>query len=75
MWGGAITRLQLRQTISRLRKLDELPGVPSENLAVPEVEERVLREGGLNVEQLENEKFIREMNEKELQTFKEYQKI
>jgi hypothetical protein len=39
MWGGAITRLQLQQTISRLRKLDELPEVPSENLAVPEVDQ------------------------------------
>ena len=36
MWGGAITRLQLQQTISRLRKLDELPEGPRENLAVPE---------------------------------------
>jgi hypothetical protein len=45
MWGGAITRLQLQQTISRLRKLDELPEVPSENLAVPEVDQtRHLRE-------------------------------
>jgi hypothetical protein len=35
MWGGAITRLQLQQTISRLQKLDELPEVPRENLAVP----------------------------------------
>jgi hypothetical protein len=39
MWGGAITRLQLQQTISRLRKLDQLPEVPSENLAVPEVDQ------------------------------------
>jgi hypothetical protein len=39
MWGGAITRLQLQQTISHLRKLDELPEVPSENLAVPEVDQ------------------------------------
>jgi hypothetical protein len=39
MWGGAITRLQLQQTISRLRKLDELPEVPSENLAVLEVDQ------------------------------------
>jgi hypothetical protein len=39
MWGGAITRLQLQQTISRLRKLDELAEVPSENLAVPEVDQ------------------------------------
>ncbi len=37
MWGGAITSLQLQQTISRFRKLDELPEVPSENLAVLEV--------------------------------------
>jgi hypothetical protein len=29
----------LQQTISRLRKLDELPEVPSENLAVPEVDQ------------------------------------
>jgi len=32
-----------------------------------------LREGNLNDEELENEKFIREMNEKELQTFRDYQ--
>jgi hypothetical protein len=31
-----------------------------------------LRGGDLNDEELENEKFIREMNEKELQTFREY---
>ena len=37
MWGGAITRLELQQTISYLRKLDQLPEVPSENLTVPEV--------------------------------------
>ena len=36
-------------------------------------EERELREGNLNDEELENEKFIREMNEKELQTFRDYQ--
>ena len=36
-------------------------------------EERELREGDLNNEELENEKFIREMNEKELQMFREYQ--
>jgi hypothetical protein len=36
-------------------------------------EERELREGDLNDEELENEKFIREMNEKELQMFREYQ--
>jgi hypothetical protein len=35
-------------------------------------EERELREGDLNDEELENEKFIREMNEKELQMFREY---
>ena len=39
MWGGAITRLQLQQTISRLQKLDQLPKVPSENLAVPKVDQ------------------------------------
>ena len=32
-----------------------------------------LREGDLNNEELEDEKLIREMNEKELQTFREYQ--
>ncbi|KAI9654258.1 MAG: hypothetical protein M1829_000952 [Trizodia sp. TS-e1964] len=36
MWGGAITRMQLHQTISRLQTLDKLPEVPRENLAVPE---------------------------------------
>ncbi len=36
MWGGAITRLQLQQTISRLRKLDKLLEGLRENLAVPE---------------------------------------
>ena len=40
MWGGAITRPQLQQTISHLRKLDELPEVPSENLAVPEADQK-----------------------------------
>jgi hypothetical protein len=39
MWGGAITRPQLQQTISQLRKLDELPEVPCENLVVPEVDQ------------------------------------
>ena len=39
MWGGAITRPQLQQTISHLRKLDELPEVPCENLAAPEVDQ------------------------------------
>jgi hypothetical protein len=33
MWGGAITRLQLQQTISRLQKLDELPEEIASNLA------------------------------------------
>ena len=35
--------------------------------------ERELKEGNLNDEELEIEKLIREMNEKELQTFIEYQ--
>jgi hypothetical protein len=37
------------------------------------IEERELREGDLNDEELEHEKFIREMNEKELRTFRKYQ--
>jgi hypothetical protein len=36
-------------------------------------EKRKLREGDLNDEELENEKFIREMNRKKLQTFRKYQ--
>jgi len=35
MWGGVITCLQLQQTISCLRKLEELLEGPRENLAVP----------------------------------------
>ena len=31
MWGGAVTRQQMRQTISRLRMLNEVPGMPKEN--------------------------------------------
>lgn len=34
MWGGAITREQLRQTISRLRTLNEVPEMPKENILV-----------------------------------------
>ena len=36
-------------------------------------EERELKEGDLNDEELELEKLMREMNEKELQKFMEYQ--
>jgi hypothetical protein len=39
MWGGAITRPQLQQTISRLRKLNEPPEVLSKKLAVLEVDQ------------------------------------
>lgn len=31
MWGSAVTRQQLRQTISRLRTLNEIPEMPKEN--------------------------------------------
>lgn len=31
MWGSGITRQQLRQSISRLRQLNEIPGLPKEN--------------------------------------------
>ena len=31
MWGGAVTRQQMRQTISRLRTLNEVPEMSKEN--------------------------------------------
>jgi hypothetical protein len=53
--------------------LDERMGVRVQAICGHCREERELREGDLNDEELEDEKFIREMNEKELQTFREYQ--
>jgi hypothetical protein len=32
MWGSAVTQQQLRQSISRLRKLNEVPELPKENV-------------------------------------------
>jgi hypothetical protein len=38
MWGSAVTREQLRQSISRLRKLNEVPEPPKENVLAPGVD-------------------------------------
>jgi hypothetical protein len=56
-----------------LAYLDERMGVWVQAICGHYREERELREGDLNNKELEDEKFIREMNEKELQTFREYQ--
>ncbi|TVY14781.1 hypothetical protein LARI1_G007475 [Lachnellula arida] len=37
MWESAITQQQLRQSISRLRKLNEVPEPPRENILIPDV--------------------------------------
>ena len=34
LWGSPITRVDLEQSISRLRQLDQLPEVPRENLVI-----------------------------------------
>lgn len=38
MWGSAVTREQLGQSISRLRKLNEVPEPPKENIPAPGVD-------------------------------------
>jgi hypothetical protein len=53
--------------------LDERMGLRVRAICGHCCEERELREGDLNDEELENEKFIRELNKKELQRFREYQ--
>jgi hypothetical protein len=53
--------------------LEERTGVQVRAICGHYREERELKEGGLNEEELSVEKLIRETNEKELQEFKEYQ--
>lgn len=38
MWGGATTRSQLQKSISSLRRLNEVPEVPIENLVAPKID-------------------------------------
>jgi hypothetical protein len=38
LWGSKVTRAQLQQSISNLRRLDELPEIPRENLVDPEID-------------------------------------
>lgn len=40
MWESAVTRQQLRQSISRLRQLNEVPELPRENVLAPEIDSR-----------------------------------
>ena len=53
--------------------LEERVGVQMRAICGHCREERELKEGGLNDEELSFEKLIRGTNEKELQTFREYQ--
>ncbi|RDL36559.1 Uncharacterized protein BP5553_05911 [Venustampulla echinocandica] len=56
-----------------LAYLEERMGIRVRAICGHRREERELKEGDLNDKELEFEKLIREMNEKELQTFMEYQ--
>jgi hypothetical protein len=38
MWGGAVTQQQLRQSISRLRKLNEVPELPKDNVLAVDID-------------------------------------
>ena len=38
IWGGATTRKQLQQTISRLQMLNEAPELPKENILVSRID-------------------------------------